>query len=211
MKNKRRLKKIIIFYIIACFIATIEAVLTANHLVSHYSSQVYYSVKEIPFHEAALVLGAPDYSRGRSNPVFAGRIQAAADLYYGGKVKKLIVSGICRPEKFYDEVSAMEQGLIALGIPPEAILKDNKGVKTLESVLRMRDSFGYNSFIIVSQRDHCCRALYLAKKNNISAVGFEAGIPAGLYPDEVLASLIRESLARVKTVLDIVSGHVKEQ
>ena len=199
----RRKKKIVLFFIIAIIIATCETIFTANHLIAAYSPQVYSSVNDIPFHEVELVLGAPQYSDGRLNPVLEGRIQAAADLYFAGKVNKIVVSGISRPEKFYDETSAMMQGLVRRGIPQDIIIKDNGGYRTLASVLRMRDVFGYNSFIVISQTDHCKRALYLANQNNISAVGFEAENPTGQYPDELLASLIRESLARVKAVFDV--------
>ena len=206
-----RKKKVVLFFIVALLIATSEAILTAKHLVGAFSSQVYTSVKDIPFHEIGLVLGAPKYSDGRLNPVLEERIQAAADLFFAGKVNKLVVSGISRPEKFYDETLDMMQGLIRRGIPKEVIIKDDGAFKTFDSVLHMRDVFNFNNFIIVSQRDHCMRALYIAKHNNISAVGFDAGIPTGQYPDEVLASLIREPLARVKAVFDIaINGHTKK-
>ena len=203
MNRIGRTGRIVLFWAAASLIAALEAVSAAAHLVGSTAPRVYSDVKDVPAREVGMILGAPKYSGGRPSPVLAGRIRAAADLYHAGKVRTLVVSGASRPEEFYDEITSMTQDLIALGVPENAIIQDGKGVRTLDSVLRMRDVFGYDDFITVSQRDHCERALYLADHHNISTIGFEAEILPGQYPDEILFSAIREPLARVKAVLDI--------
>ena len=206
MNHPGRTRRIVLFWAAAALIAALETVLTAARLVGATYPRVYSDLKDIPARKVGMVLGNPKYSKGRPNPVLAGRIRAAADLYHAGKVRTLVVSGACRPEEFYDEISAMTQDLVALGVPEDAIIQDDKGVRTLDSILRMRDVFGYDDFITVSQRDHCERALYLADHHGISTIGFEAGILPGQYPDEALFSAIREPLARIKAVLDIAVG-----
>ena len=201
-----RTRRVVLFWAAAALVAALEAVLTAGWLVGKTSSRVYSSVNDIPAREVGMVLGAPKYSDGRPSPVLAGRIQAAAELYHAGKVKLLVVSGASRPEEFYDEISAMTRDLVALGVPENAIAGDGKGVRTLDSILRMRDVFGYDDFITISQRSHCERALYLADHHDISTIGFEAGIEPGLHPNEALSSAIRASLSNVKAVLDIAIG-----
>ena len=201
-----RTRKTVLFWAAAALIAAMEAVLTANWLVGKTSSRVYSTLDDVPARKVGMVLGCSEYSDGRPSPVLAGRIQAAADLYHSGKVRTLVVSGAGSPGEFYDEISAMTRGLVALGVPEDAIIGDRKGLRTLDSVLRMRDVFGYDDFITISQRDHCERALYLADHHNISTIGFEAGIPPGLYPDEWIGSSIRAPLACVKAVLDIAVG-----
>jgi SanA protein len=167
-------------------------------------------VNDIPAREVGMVLGNSEYSNGRPNPVLAGRLQAAADLYHAGKVKMLIVSGASRPEEFYDEIPAMTRGLVARGVPKDAVIGDGKGLRTLDSVLRMRDVFEYDDFITISQRSHCERALYLADHHGITTIGFEAGISSGLYLDEWLGSAIRAPLSNVKAILDIaIDRHAK--
>ena len=203
MSRISRTRGIVLFWMAAAFVAAVEAVLTANWLVGKTSSRIYTSVQDIPAREVGMVLGNPKYSSGRVNPVLEGRIRAAADLYHAGKVQTLVVSGVICPERFYDEISAMTQDLIALDVPESAIIKDDKGVRTLDSILRMRDVFGYDDFITISQRDHCERAIYLADHHGISTIGFEAGVPPGRYPNEVLFSALREPLACIKAVLDI--------
>ena len=203
MNRIGRTGRIVLFWAAASLIAALEAVSAAALLVGSTAPRVYSDVKNIPSRQVGMVLGAPKYSGGHPSPVLAGRIRAAADLYHAGKVRTLVVSGACRPEEFYDEISAMTQDLIARGVPEDAIIQDGKGVRTLDSVLRMRDVFGHDDFITISQRDHCERALYLADHHNISTIGFEAEIMPGQYPNEILFSAIREPLARVKAVLDV--------
>ena len=203
MTRISRTRRIVLFWTAAALIAALEAVLTAGWLVGKTSSRVYSSVDDIPAREVALILGTSEYSSGRPSPVLAGRLQAAAELYHVGKVHILVVSGASRPEEFYDEIPAMTRGLVALGVPEDAIISDCKGLRTLDSILRMRDVFGYDNFITVSQRDHLERALYLADHHGISTIGFEAGISSGLYLNEWLGSAIRAPLSNVKAILDI--------
>ena len=200
-----RTRRIVLFWVAAALIASVEAVLTAGWLVGKTSSRIYSSVNDIPARKVGMVLGAPEYSGNRPNPVLAVRLLAAADLYHAGKVRTLVLSGADRPEEFYEEIPAMTRGLVELGVPENAIIGDSKGLRTLDSILRMRDVFGYDDFITISQRDHCERALYLADHHGIATIGFEAGVPplGLLYLDEWLGSAIRAPLSNVKAILDI--------
>jgi SanA protein len=202
-----RTRRIVLFWAAAALIAALEAVLTAGWLVGRTSARIFSSVDDIPAREVGMVLGAPEFSNGRPSPALAGRLQAAAELYHAGKVRILVLSGADYPERFYHEIPAMTRGLVALGVPENAIIGDSKGLRTLDSILRMRDVFGYDDFITVSQRSHCERALYLADHHGIDTIGFEAGIPpSGLYFIEWLESAIRAPLSNVKAVLDIAVG-----
>ena len=203
-----RTRGIVLFWAAAALLAALEAVLTATWLVGSTSPRVYSGVDDIPARKVGMVLGVSPTSNGRTNPVFAGRLQAGADLYHAGKVQLLVVSGADYSEStFYNEIPAMTQGLVDRGVPEDAIIGDGKGLRTLDSVLRMRDVFGYDDFITISQRDHCERALYLADHHGISTIGFEAEIPPpGLYMDEWVTSAVRSPLACVKAVLDIAIG-----
>ena len=201
-----RTRRVVLFWTAAALIAALEAVLTANWLVGKTSARIYSSVNDIPARKVGMVLGCPVFSNGRPSPVLAGRLQAAAELYHAGKVQLLVVSGTDFPEKFYNEIPAMTRGLVALGVPEDAIIGDSKGLRTLDSILRMRDVFGYDDFITISQRSHVERALYLADHHGISTIGFEAGISSGLYLNEWLSSAIRVPLSNVKAILDIAIG-----
>jgi len=206
MSRDSRTGRILLFWMAAALIAALESTMTASRLVGGTAPRVLSSLDAVPVREAGLVLGAPKYSSGRPNPVLAGRIQAAAAIYHAGKVRTLVVSGARRPAEFYDEISAMTRDLVALGVPEDAIVQDAKGLRTLDSILRMHNVFGYDDFITISQRDHCERALYLAERHGISAIGFEAGFPPGRSLPERLSSAIYGPLSCVKAVADIAIG-----
>ena len=124
--------------------------------------------------DVALVLGAaPIGPEGGPNRYFEYRLDAAAALWRAKKVKYLLLSGDNRSAD-YDEPTAMRAGLIKRGVPAEAIYRDFAGLRTRDSVLRAQSVFGQKRLIIVSQRFHLARALFLAREAGIDACGFEA-------------------------------------
>ncbi|TAJ96388.1 MAG: hypothetical protein EPO10_10205 [Reyranella sp.] len=128
----------------------------------------------LPDVPVALVLGAaPIGPEGGPNRYFVYRLDAAAALYKAGKVKYLLVSGD-NSRAGYDEPTAMRAGLIERGVPPEAIYRDFAGVRTWDSIVRVESVFGQSRVIIVSQRFHLSRAIFLAREQGIEAWGFEA-------------------------------------
>lgn len=135
----------------------------------------------LPDLDMALVLGAaPIGPEGGPNRYLEYRLDAAAALWRAGKVKRLLVSGDKRPPD-YDEPAAMEAGLIRRGVPASAIVRDEQGVRTLASVQRAETVFGQKRMIIVSQRFHLSRAIFLARERDIEAWGFEARDVARAY------------------------------
>ena len=100
----------------------------------------------------------------------------------------------------YDEPTDMMNALIAAGIPENRIHRDYAGFRTLDSVVRARDVFQEDAYIIVSQRFHVERALYIAKELGIEACGYPAREVGG---NGGRRTKLREELARVKAVLDM--------
>ncbi len=134
----------------------------------------FADVAQAPAVETALVLGtAPIGPEGGPNRYFVYRLDTAAALWKAGKAKVLLVSGN-RDGEGYDEPAAMRAGLIARGVPAEAIRIDNEGYRTRASVLRTRDVYGQSKILIVSQRFHVGRALYIAHRAGIEAWGVDA-------------------------------------
>jgi SanA protein len=122
-----------------------------------------------PAIDVALVLGtAPIGPEGGPNRYFVYRLDAAAALWKQGKVKYVIVSGSG------EEPEAMRAGLIERGVPRDVIYADAAGYRTWDSVLRARDIYGQKRLIVVSQRFHLERALFIARHEGIDAVGLAA-------------------------------------
>jgi SanA protein len=124
--------------------------------------------------DTALVLGtAPFGVRGQDQRTLSRRLDTAAGLWHGGTVGHFIVSGI-RIGEDYDEASVMRDELVERGVPPEAIELDQHGDRTWDSIARARYVFGKRRLVIVSQRDHLARALFLARHAGIEAWGIAA-------------------------------------
>ena len=149
---------------------------------------------QLPKADAILVLGTSPYGyRGQDRHTLDHRLNVAAGLWYGDFADRLLVSGI-KIGSDYDEAAIMRDELVARGIPASAIEADHKGNRTWDSVYRARHVYGKRRLIIVSQRDHLPRAIFLARHTGIEAWGVAAvgDTYAGLYAGTVgdLASLI---------------------
>ncbi len=86
------------------------------------------------------------------------------------------------------------------GVPENRIFLDYAGFRTLDSVVRAKLVFGLDSFTLISQEFHNERALYLATKNGINAVAYNAKDVSNRYRIKVK---IREYFARTKVFIDI--------
>ena len=162
--------------------------------------RVYDQASNLPEEgSVGLVLGTvPVMRSGRANLYYKYRMEAAAELYHLGKVKHLIVSG-GNPTQKYDEATAMAKSLVELGVPASAITKDYAGYRTLDSIVRCKKVFGQEKVVIISQEYHNVRAIFLARCNGLSAVGYNAR-QVGDWPTPP-----REYLARVRAVWDIIT------
>ncbi len=193
---------------IAFALLLIGFVLFSNWIIIYTAKEdVYSEVVEIPSgNSVALLLGTSRYTKwGSTNLYFKYRIAAAAELYHRGKVKHIIVSGDNGTSN-YNEPKHMQQALIDKGIPESAITLDYAGFRTLDSVVRCKKVFGQGKFIIVSQRFHIERALFIANKYNIDAIGFAAQDPPEKYS---FKTRIREYFAKTKAVIDLYIIHKK--
>lgn len=159
-----------------------------------------YAMEVVPKHPVGLVLGCgPTLRDGGENWYFRNRMDCAAAVFRAGRVDHLLVSGD-NSRVDYDEPTAMKEALVERGVPAERIVLDYAGFSTLDSVVRAREVFGQETLLIISQRDHVLRAVYLAEAHGIEAVGVaasEVGFRTGWKTD------LREGLARVRAVLDV--------
>jgi SanA protein len=180
--------------------ATVLLIIVCNcWLLTASRARILPSGADVPECPAALVLGtAPRVGKWR-NPFFEGRMDAAAQLWRGGKVRHLLVSGD-NSRSDYDEPSAMRDALIARGVPARAITLDYAGFRTLDSLVRAREIFGLHDLIVVTDDWHQPRALFLGKAAGLDALG----VSSAELPWSISAKTrIREWLSRVKAVADV--------
>lgn len=160
--------------------------------------QTFSSVQEIPKNEVGLLLGTAQYLKGGGvNPFFKYRIEAAVKLYNGGKIDFILVSGDNKHSS-YNEPRDFKKALVKKGVPNEKIILDYAGFRTLDSVIRANKVFGQDSITIISQKFHNQRAIYIARKNNMVALGFNAK-----DPQDKPRVYIREYFAKTIAYFDI--------
>ena len=187
----------------AALAAVLVLGLANRWVINSTDAYLYQDSSLMPENEVGLVLGCSPFVRsGGPSPQFHGRMQAAAELYKLGKIKRLIVSG-ANPDSRYNEPKKMREALLERGVPSEAMVLDYAGNSTFDSVTRAQVVYGLDRMTVITQKYHAYRALFLARKTGIHAVAYaaplvtESGLSLGLrHPP-------REILARLLAVLDL--------
>lgn len=194
----RLLIKIGIFIVLLSLICIIWADRIVEYSVK---GRVYNLPGKIPYNKVGLLLGTNKFlSDGRLNFYYKYRIDAAVLLYRSGRISFILVSGD-NSKKNYDEPTTIRNDLLSRGIPADKIFLDYAGFRTLDSIVRSKEVFGQTSITVISQQFHNERAIYIAGKNNMDAVGFNARDVAKYYG---FKTRLRERLARVKMMLDLI-------
>ncbi|MCQ2287794.1 MAG: YdcF family protein [Muribaculaceae bacterium] len=188
-------------------IAVVLLVLVCNYIVVWSTSDaVHDNVDDIKHETWGMLLGTPPKSRytGRVNYFYKYRIEAVAKLYKAGKIDSVLVSGDEHSLDGINEAIAMRNSLVARGVPIGIIKLDGKGFRTQASIDNTVNKFGIKSFIIISQKFHNERAVYLARHMKGVEVervqGYNARSPHGKLS---MITYAREYLARVKLFLDL--------
>jgi SanA protein len=132
--------------------------------------KIYEDVALVPKAPAAVVFGAGIDSREARD-----RVSTAAALYKHGIVQKLLMTGD-NGHLNYNEPEAMKRDAVALGVPAQDIVCDYAGFRTYDSVYRAHYIFEVEDAVLVTQRYHLPRALFLAKNLGLKAVGIDAGV-----------------------------------
>ena len=184
------------FLIILCatFALIFVACLCLNFAVV-FSSQKNITDRENAGAEVIIVLGCGVKPDGSPSDMLRDRLLTAVDLYKNGAGKKLLLSGDSKHAAKYDEVGTMKRVCLSLGVPEEDIMTDTLGLSTFESIDRAKKIYEIKSAIIVTQKYHLYRAIYIAKSRGISTVGVSADMHT--YGGQLFRD-IREIPARIK-------------
>jgi SanA protein len=129
-----------------------------------------YSVKDAPSKPVAIVFGAGLWRDGTPTSVLRDRISTAADLFFSGKVQKILMSGDNRYLD-YNEPGAMRDYALYLGVPDTAIVLDYAGRRTYDTCYRAFAIFEIQQAILVTQSFHLPRALYTCNMLGLNAIG----------------------------------------
>ena len=123
--------------------------------------------------DAIVVLGAAQFN-GTPGGVFEARLEHAVQLYHDRVARYLVVTGGKLPADITTEAATARAWAIAHGVPADAILFEDRGRTTLESIEAVGAIFrqhGFSTGVFVSDRTHMLRVLRMASDQGIDAFG----------------------------------------
>lgn len=165
--------------------------------------KTFDTTSDIPKNKVGLVLGtSKKLTSGHPNPYYDYRINATVRLFKANKIDFVLVSGD-NGSRYYNEPTTFKKDLIKAGIPKDKIFLDYAGFRTLDSMVRAKAVFGLNEVTVISQKFHNERAIYLAERKGLKAIGFNAKDVSGQNGFKVH---FREYFARVKVFLDLLAN-----
>lgn len=197
---KRILRRLWRYFLLAGFLVTL-ALCIPRLITGAYALNRIYTVDDSPSRRVAIVFGAGLRRDGTPTAILRDRVEIAAELYFSGKVEKILMSGDNRFDN-YNEPESMRQYALSLGVPADAIAMDYAGRRTYDTCYRAKAIFEVNSALLVSQGFHLPRALFLCNTLGLASDGVEAD--QRRYRNRALLIWnIREQLATVGAFLDV--------
>lgn len=173
----------------------------ARLITGIYAASRVYSLADVPARRVAIVFGAGLWRDGSPTPILQDRVATAAELYFAGKVEKLLLSGDNRFAN-YNEPEAMRRYAVSLGVPNEALVLDYAGRRTYDTCYRAATIFGVKEAILVTQAFHLPRAIYLCNHLGVDGIGVQAD--QRVYRRSSMAYwTLRELLATVNALWEV--------
>ena len=173
---KKMLIKIFLWILFICLV-TLLAVVGINLYMTNSVSENVISLEDAKDMDAdcIIVLGAGVRKDGSPTNMLEDRIIIGDRLYKDNAAGKILMSGDHGREN-YDEVNTMKNYAINEGVPSEDIFMDHAGFETYDSMYRAKEIFGARKVIIVTQKYHLYRALYIAKSLGLDAYGVSSDL-----------------------------------
>ncbi len=197
---KMLLKILIVLAVLGFLLLVISRLVTGL-----YARPKTYTLADVPARRVAIVFGAGLWRNGTATPVLIDRVTTAVNLYFAGKVEKLLMSGDNRFVE-YNEPAVMQSLALSLGVPEDAIVLDFAGRRTYDTCYRAKAIFGVTEAILVTQAFHLPRAIYECNHLGVDSVGVEADLRV-YRKISLLYWNMREILATTAALWDVNIGH----
>ena len=185
------------------FLGMLVVVISMHQHVVWSASGLVLAASEVPVREVVIVLGARIHPDGRPYPMLADRLRTAASLHRAGKARRILVSGDAKSSPDYDEVAAMRDYLLELGVPDRDLILDRAGLRTLDTMYRAADVYGVKNAIVVSNPFHVARAVFLGLQRGMDVVGVAAEHGQRYSTGTLFRNRGREVLARLRAWADV--------
>ncbi len=187
--------KSVSFLVGLCVLFGLSVVIISASVVASQKNDVL-AVGETPSAKAdcIIVFGALVRADGTLSDMLRDRVEVGIRLYKEGVAEKLLMSGDSENDD-YDETSAMKKYAVEQGVPEADIICDPYGLSTYDSVWRAKNVYGLKNAVLVTQKYHLYRALYISEKLGLSAIGAAADLDT--YRNQLMRD-VREIAARAK-------------
>lgn len=198
---KKRIKTVLAI-LAAAVVAAGIFVIAVNLYIINKTQKYIYPIQKTDGVSAdcIVVLGAGIREDGTPSDMLRDRLDTAVALYEKGVSDKILLTGDHGREG-YDEVGAMKDYVLERGIPAESVYCDHAGFSTYDSMYRAKEIFMLENPVIVTQKYHLYRALYLARGFGMNACGVNSD--AYVYVGQTMRD-IREYVARTKDFLSLI-------
>ena len=153
--------------------------------------------KKIKNIDCLLVLGAGIINNERPTLMLKDRLDKSIELYKKGLAKKIIMSGD-HGKVNHDEVGIMKKYAIEKGVPSEDIFMDHAGFCTYDSIYRAKEIFDAKKIIIVTQKYHLYRSIFIANYLGLESYGIKSD---ARICTKMPYHIVREILARIKNLI----------
>lgn len=180
----------------------LSALVLPRIITSLHSMNRIYQKENAPNRRVAIVFGAGLRRDGTPTPILRDRVETAATLYFSGKVEKILMSGD-NSYLAYNEPESMRQYALSLGVPDSAIAVDYAGRRTYDTCFRAKTIFEVDEALLVTQKFHLPRAIFLCNALGLEALGVEATSTRRSWRVSTLIWNTRELLATMGAFLDV--------
>ncbi|UQA77397.1 YdcF family protein [Sphingobacterium siyangense] len=194
----KKIKRFVLVVVALCVVALVVVVITNSNVRAKTDSVIFTELKDVPRTKVAIIFGA-GINGDQPSRYLKDRLDAGISLYKNHKVDKILLSGDNGRDE-YDELSVMKLYCQKNGIDTAKIYIDYAGFDSYSTMYRAKYIFNVDTAILVSQKYHLNRCVYLGDKLGIKSFGYSAD--RGAYPGYKYYAF-REKLSVTKAVLDV--------
>jgi len=156
------------------FIATVYFFTVPFVILQMGKAKIYTDTEKVPDYDVAIVFGAGIKENREPNDRLRDRLDTVAELYYSGKVKKMLLSGD-NSDVDYNEPQVMYNYLLfEHDIRAEDLVRDYAGLRTYDTCARAKNIWKIDKAILISQGYHLSRAIFTCNNLDVKSTGFSA-------------------------------------